>query len=98
MGSLFRLAGFIALGLVPVVGSPGEYAYDAEGGEEAFMQRTVTCGALRAADEGKSVLCLAHDRRMSSTQVASGRIFVWPTAASSVDEAASSRTHATDAA
>ena len=34
MGSLFRLAGFIALGLVPVVGSPGEYAYDVEGGEE----------------------------------------------------------------
>ena len=24
--------------------------------EEAFMQRTVTCGALRAADEGKSVI------------------------------------------
>ena len=24
--------------------------------EEAFMQRTVTCGDLRAADEGKSVI------------------------------------------
>lgn len=34
MGSLFRQAGFIALGLVPVVESPGEYTYDAEGGEE----------------------------------------------------------------
>ena len=34
MGSLFHFAGFIALGLVPVVGSPGEYAYDGEGGEE----------------------------------------------------------------
>ena len=31
--------------------------------EEAFMQRTATCGSLRASDEGKTVIELAQNTK-----------------------------------